>query len=81
MPLSEATQQGLKENDFVSPTDIQRESLQYSITGADVVGAAKTGSGKTLAFLIPVRFDCRIFLIENTFFRIQNLHCSSVFHL
>uniref|UniRef100_A0A0R3S4F6 ATP-dependent RNA helicase n=1 Tax=Elaeophora elaphi TaxID=1147741 RepID=A0A0R3S4F6_9BILA len=54
MPLSGATQQGLKENDLVKPTDIQRESLQYSLTGADVVGAAKTGSGKTLAFLIPV---------------------------
>ncbi|CAG9531078.1 unnamed protein product [Cercopithifilaria johnstoni] len=54
MPLSAATQQGLKENHFVSPTDIQRESLQYSLSGVDVVGAAKTGSGKTLAFLIPV---------------------------
>ncbi|EFO28260.2 hypothetical protein LOAG_00217 [Loa loa] len=54
MPLSGATQRGLKESNFVNPTDIQRESLQYSLTGADVVGAAKTGSGKTLAFLIPV---------------------------
>lgn len=57
MPLSRATQQGLKENNFLNPTDIQRESLQYSLTGADVVGAAKTGSGKTLAFLIPVCFN------------------------
>ncbi|KAL3997763.1 DEAD/DEAH box helicase family protein [Acanthocheilonema viteae] len=54
MPLSAATQRGLKESNFINPTDIQRESLQYSLTGADVVGAAKTGSGKTLAFLIPV---------------------------
>uniref|UniRef100_A0A8R1TLG6 ATP-dependent RNA helicase n=1 Tax=Onchocerca volvulus TaxID=6282 RepID=A0A8R1TLG6_ONCVO len=54
MPLSRATHQGLEENNFLNPTDIQRESLQYSLTGADVVGAAKTGSGKTLAFLIPV---------------------------
>ncbi|VDM13842.1 unnamed protein product [Wuchereria bancrofti] len=54
MPLSGATQRGLAESNFINPTDIQRESLQYSLTGADVVGAAKTGSGKTLAFLIPV---------------------------
>ncbi|KAM3722069.1 putative ATP-dependent RNA helicase [Dirofilaria immitis] len=54
MPLSRATQQGLEENNFINPTDIQRESLQYSLNGADVVGAAKTGSGKTLAFLIPL---------------------------
>ncbi|VIO95491.1 Mitochondrial ATP synthase coupling factor 6 family protein [Brugia malayi] len=54
MPLSGSTQRGLAENNFINPTDIQRESLQYSLTGADVVGAAKTGSGKTLAFLIPV---------------------------
>lgn len=65
MPLSGATQQGLKESGFVSPTDIQRESLQYSLTGVDVVGAAKTGSGKTLAFLIPVSFN-KIFLVQNT---------------
>uniref|UniRef100_A0A915PME3 ATP-dependent RNA helicase n=1 Tax=Setaria digitata TaxID=48799 RepID=A0A915PME3_9BILA len=37
MPLSEATQWGLKANGFMYPTDIQRESLQYSLTGADVV--------------------------------------------
>ncbi|VDK20281.1 unnamed protein product [Anisakis simplex] len=53
-PLSTQTQNGLSEADFVKPTEIQRDSLQYSLTGVDVVGAAKTGSGKTLALLIPV---------------------------
>lgn len=53
-PLSSATLKGLEENNFKRPTEIQRDSLQYSLTGVDVVGAAKTGSGKTLALLIPL---------------------------
>lgn len=35
-------------------TDIQRESLGFSLCGRDVLGAAKTGSGKTLAFVVPL---------------------------
>ncbi|VDM48607.1 unnamed protein product [Toxocara canis] len=54
LPLSSATLKGLEENNFTKPTEIQRDSLQYSLTGVDVVGAAKTGSGKTLALLIPL---------------------------
>jgi ATP-dependent RNA helicase DDX10/DBP4 len=36
-------------------TEIQQRSLGVTLTGKDVLGAAKTGSGKTLAFIIPVR--------------------------
>ncbi|CAB3407179.1 unnamed protein product [Caenorhabditis bovis] len=53
-PLSWRTLEGLKENDYKKPTDIQRETLSHALNGSDVVGAAKTGSGKTLAFVIPV---------------------------
>uniref|UniRef100_A0AC34QF92 ATP-dependent RNA helicase n=1 Tax=Panagrolaimus sp. JU765 TaxID=591449 RepID=A0AC34QF92_9BILA len=53
-PLSDATQRGLEDSGFTVPTDIQRQSIFYSLTGHDVVGAAKTGSGKTLALLVPV---------------------------
>uniref|UniRef100_A0A2S2PDC6 ATP-dependent RNA helicase n=1 Tax=Schizaphis graminum TaxID=13262 RepID=A0A2S2PDC6_SCHGA len=53
-PLSAPTLKGLKENKFFVPTEIQRESIGYSLRGEDILGAAKTGSGKTLAFLIPV---------------------------
>jgi len=52
--LSAPTLKGLKENKFSVPTEIQRESIGYSLRGEDILGAAKTGSGKTLAFLIPV---------------------------
>lgn len=54
LPLSDATQQGLKDHGFTEPTEIQRESIGLSLKGQDILGAAKTGSGKTLAFLIPV---------------------------
>ena len=41
-------------NNFIKTTEIQKQSLKYSLEGKDVLGAAKTGSGKTLAFIIPV---------------------------
>lgn len=53
-PLSSKTLRGLNECEYVEPTDIQRESLPFSLSGSDLVGAAKTGSGKTLALIIPV---------------------------
>ena len=45
---------GLKDGEYETPTDIQRQSIGLSLQGNDILGAAKTGSGKTLAFLIPV---------------------------
>lgn len=54
MPLSTQTLKGLKDNEYVDLTDIQRQSIGLALKGNDILGAAKTGSGKTLAFLIPV---------------------------
>ncbi|WFD20329.1 RNA helicase [Malassezia caprae] len=54
VPLSQRTRQGLKRAGFLDMTPIQRASLQVSLRGRDVLGAARTGSGKTLAFLLPV---------------------------
>ncbi|KAH9508949.1 ATPdependent RNA helicase [Bulinus truncatus] len=54
LPISKKTLEGLKAQNFTTPTDIQRESLLYGLKGHDILGAAKTGSGKTLAFLIPI---------------------------
>lgn len=54
LPLSGFTLKGLKENNYVEMTDIQRQSIGLALQGNDILGAAKTGSGKTLAFLIPV---------------------------
>ena len=54
IPLSKKTIQGLQQNEYVTPTEVQRESILLALRGLDVLGAAKTGSGKTLAFVIPV---------------------------
>ncbi|KAI9293133.1 DEAD-domain-containing protein [Neoconidiobolus thromboides FSU 785] len=34
-------------------TEVQARTIPASLTGRDILGAAKTGSGKTVAFLIP----------------------------
>ena len=68
LPLSSATMRGLNEvkvkegrkkdaeatPKYVTPTEIQRESIGFALAGRDILGAAKTGSGKTLAFLLPM---------------------------
>ncbi|XP_046724211.1 probable ATP-dependent RNA helicase DDX10 isoform X1 [Silurus meridionalis] len=53
-PLSKKTLRGLLEAQYRQPTEIQRQTISFTLQGKDVLGAAKTGSGKTLAFLIPV---------------------------
>lgn len=45
---------GLKENNYTTPTEIQKQAIGYALQGKDILGAAKTGSGKTLAFLVPI---------------------------
>uniref|UniRef100_A0AC35UAM3 RNA helicase n=2 Tax=Rhabditophanes sp. KR3021 TaxID=114890 RepID=A0AC35UAM3_9BILA len=53
-PISKKSLDGLTDGTFTTPTEIQQQSLGISLTGHDLVGAAKTGSGKTLALLIPL---------------------------
>ncbi|MCO5556288.1 hypothetical protein L7F22_009834 [Adiantum nelumboides] len=53
LPISELTQNAIKETGFIHMTEIQARSIPPLLTGKDVLGAARTGSGKTLAFLIP----------------------------
>lgn len=55
LPLSKQTFQGLKENNFIELTTIQRRAIPVALTGRDILGAARTGSGKTIAFLVPVK--------------------------
>lgn len=54
LPMSSATQEGLKAAYFNELTDIQRQAIVPALQGDDILGAARTGSGKTLAFLLPI---------------------------
>ena len=39
---------------YSKPTEIQVESLPYSLKGKDIIALAETGSGKTLSFALPI---------------------------
>lgn len=54
LPLSNASNRGLKSSHFQTLTDIQARAIPLALKNKDILGAAKTGSGKTLAFLVPV---------------------------
>ncbi|KAJ7741138.1 P-loop containing nucleoside triphosphate hydrolase protein [Mycena metata] len=49
-PISEASKKGI-EHEFLS--DVQAATLDYALSGLDLLVQAKTGTGKTLAFLLP----------------------------
>ncbi|OIJ16313.1 DEAD/DEAH box helicase [Anaerobacillus arseniciselenatis] len=46
--------EGLNEQRFFMPTEIQERLIPAIVSGKDVIGQSQTGSGKTLAFLIPI---------------------------
>ena len=53
--LSPFLLKGLQDLGFTYPTDIQKRSLPFTLSGKrDILGAASTGSGKTLAFGLPI---------------------------
>ena len=52
--ISEEIIESLVANNFVMPTEVQRQSLVYLDSHVDMVIAAKTGQGKTLTFGIPI---------------------------
>lgn len=39
---------------YTQPTQIQAQSLPYTLQGRDIIGLAETGSGKTLSFALPI---------------------------
>lgn len=52
--MSEELIESLVANNFVQPTEVQKQSLVYLDSHVDMVIAAKTGQGKTLTFGIPI---------------------------
>jgi len=45
---------GLKEHNFVTLTQIQKEAIPIVIKNKDCIIKSETGSGKTLAYLVPI---------------------------
>jgi ATP-dependent RNA helicase RhlB len=54
MKLDERVRAGIRELGFTTPTEIQKKSLPYTLSGYDLIGQAQTGTGKTAAFLITI---------------------------
>ena len=52
--LAEPISRALKEENYLTPTPIQTQTIPLTITGRDVVGIAQTGTGKTAAFALPI---------------------------
>jgi ATP-dependent RNA helicase RhlE len=52
--LAEPILKALAEENYVSPTPIQAQSIPTLIEGRDLLGIAQTGTGKTAAFALPM---------------------------
>ena len=52
--LAEPVLQALKDENYVSPTPIQAQSIPVTMEGRDLLGIAQTGTGKTAAFALPI---------------------------
>jgi superfamily II DNA/RNA helicase len=44
----------LKKKNYITPTPIQDQTINYILEGRDIIGLAQTGTGKTGAFLLPL---------------------------
>ena len=52
--LADPISRALKEENYLTPTPIQAQTIPLALTGRDVVGIAQTGTGKTAAFVLPM---------------------------
>src|SRR3954452_21535679 len=52
--LAETISRALVEENYVTPTPIQAQTIPLALTGRDVVGIAQTGTGKTASFALPI---------------------------
>ena len=52
--LADVIARALREENYVTPTPIQAQTIPLALAGRDVVGIAQTGTGKTAAFALPI---------------------------
>jgi superfamily II DNA/RNA helicase len=52
--LADPISRALQEENYVTPTPIQAQTIPLALAGRDVVGIAQTGTGKTAAFALPI---------------------------
>jgi ATP-dependent RNA helicase RhlE len=52
--LADPISRALQEENYVTPTPIQAQTIPLAVAGRDVVGIAQTGTGKTAAFALPI---------------------------
>ena len=76
--LAEPISRALAEENYVTPTPIQAQTVPLVLEGRDVVGIAQTGTGKTAAFALPIlhrlstnrtppeRKSCRVLVLSPT---------------
>jgi len=54
MNLLPNVQRALTEEQYVTPTPIQAQTIPAALEGRDILGCAQTGTGKTAAFALPL---------------------------
>jgi ATP-dependent RNA helicase RhlE len=76
--LAEPILRALAQENYVTPTPIQSQTIPSALGGRDVVGIAQTGTGKTAAFALPIlqqlitrprpveRKTCRVLVLSPT---------------
>ncbi len=71
--LADPIARALAEENYVTPTPIQTQTIPLGLAGRDVVGIAQTGTGKTAAFALPILNR----ILENRV-RPQAKHCRAL---
>ncbi|WP_084800999.1 DEAD/DEAH box helicase [Bradyrhizobium sp. Tv2a-2] len=71
--LADPITRALQEENYLTPTPIQAQTVPLGLAGRDVVGIAQTGTGKTAAFALPILNR----ILENRI-RPQAKHCRAL---